>query len=129
MDTTQGPGAIAAALGSIEDELHEQEHRHSELTGICKRKEKFFETYLAALYDQVDPTQCANPTERMKFAMADLHADKLYQEYLDELEALNKLRKKFDYLDIRRSIGQTILRRGHDQGDEPKWGQQNQPAG
>lgn len=129
MDTSAGPGQIAAALGDIEDELATHQNDHAHLTGQVKRREKFIETYVATLYELVDARSCSNPTERMIFAKADLHRSKEYTEYLSMVEELEEHRKRLDYLDTRRSIGQTILRRGHDQGDDPRWGQEAQPAG
>lgn len=109
------PAGVAADLGEIEDALHQDQAEHASLNGKVKRTEKFFETYLKVLYEGI--AEYDNPTDRMRQAEAQLHETDLYAEYLDDLEALEEFRKRFEYHDVRRSIGQSLLKLfEHDHG-------------
>lgn len=119
---TAEPHIVANTLAEIEDTLASNEQRHAELSGWVKKREKFLETFEATLFELIGPEDYDNPTERGKLAKAQLHKAKEYTEYLDKLEELQRLRKRFEYLDIRRSICQSILRRGSDGGDPHQHG-------
>lgn len=113
---------VAATLAEIEDRLANDQDDHAKLNGIVKRKEKFMDTYEATLFEAIPPEDYDNPTERKALAKALLHGSEEYVAYLDELEQLEVARKTLDYLDIRRSICQSILRRGSDPGDDHRHG-------
>lgn len=129
MDTSQGPGQIASALGVIEDALAHLMVEHAQLKGWTKRRERFLDTYEATLYEMVDPASVANVTERKVIAKATMHEAPEYTEYLEKLQRFEELVAMFDNLDARRSIGQTILRAEGSIGNPTSHGQgQRNPA-
>lgn len=119
MRTDAGPGPIQTALGELEDELATLQNDHAELTGWVKRRKTFIETYVATLMNMAAGD---NVTERKENAKALLHESKEYIEYLDKLEELAELDRKFDYIDTRRSIGQSVLKSY--ENDYPRHGQE-----
>jgi hypothetical protein len=120
------PNAVMTALGTIEDQLEERQLEHARLAGAVKRAEKFMEVYEATLYDAVEAEEYANPTERKVIAKSMLHDTDEWTQYLDDLDKLEQLRKTFDYLDVRRSIGQSILK-AQEPTKFPQHGQSVQP--
>jgi hypothetical protein len=120
------PGTIARTMAEIENSLHEDMNRHAELAGKIKRAEKFFKTYEATLYEMIDPASCSGPAERQKFALADMHSSEEWIEHLLDVQEYAKLSKRFDYQDVRRSIGQTLVKlEEHSHG---RFGEAGQPA-
>ena len=120
------PGTIARTMAAIEDELHEAQNEHAELAGKIKRAEKFFKTYESTLYEMVDPDVVSGPKEREKFAQSTMHGTDEWQDYLDDLSRYAQLQKAFEYLDVRRSIGQTLVKlEEHSHG---RFGNSAQPA-
>lgn len=104
------PGTIGRTLAEVENSLHEQMNEHAELAGKIKRAEKFFKTYESTLYEMTDPDSVSGPKEREKFAQATMHDTEEWVEYLDDLARYSQLSKQFEYLDVRRSIGQTLVK-------------------
>lgn len=120
------PGTIARTMAEIENELHENQNEHAELAGRIKRAEKFFKTYEATLYEMVDPDAVSGPKEREKFAQSTMHDADEYKDYLDDVSRYAELSKLFEYLDVRRSIGQTLVKlEEHSHG---RFGNSAQPA-
>lgn len=118
LDVTGGPGEIMRALSGIENDLALQQLRHAELTGKIKRRQKFMETFTATLIPMLEEGDTI--TEKKELAKAALHETEEYQEYLEMIEEHATLDKHYDYFDIRRSIGQSILKRM--EHDEAKFG-------
>lgn len=120
MDTDH-PALIAKTLGEIEDRLHTIQNDYAQHTAWIKRREAFLETYEATLYEMVEGS--ANPTERKVLAKAMLHQAAEYEEYLARLETRTALKYEIQVLDIRRSIGQSILK-AEEAGAHPRHGQE-----
>ena len=104
---TDSPGAIIAALGEIDDQLALQANEHAELEGRVKSMREWLKTYEGALYDRVEGDSAAEKKERAK---ALLHDSDQYVKYLSDVKKLGVVARRFEYLDTRRSIGQSILK-------------------
>lgn len=117
------PGPVRTALGQIEDELAQAQQEHAQTKAWVKRHQTFFETYIGTLFTEAAGN---GPVERKENAKALLHNDEIYGEYLEKIELLAELDKTFDYLDARRSIGQSILKSF--EHDYSQHGQGAQPA-
>lgn len=119
METAEA-GPVIRALGRIDDDLAEQANAHAEKTGYVRSMKQYITTLEAALFDQFDKTLSA--TERREMAKSALHENEEYQKYLAAVRELGKLDTMFQYLDTRRSIGQSILKQLQREADE-KYGQ------
>lgn len=119
------PHAAMNALGNIEDELAEMQDEHSKLQGAVKGTEQFMKTFAAALYDEVEGDSAAEKKER---AAALMHASDEYIEHLRQIKRLEELKRRFEYLESRKSIGQSIL--GYHKAELTSMqGQQHQQTG
>jgi hypothetical protein len=107
MDTSSGPGPIISTLGKLDDELQQLQNRHAALTGKVKRNKVFMDTYIGTLYALAAGETV---TEKKENAKGLLHDSDEYKAYLDDVAELAELDKKFDYIEARKGIGQSVLK-------------------
>ena len=103
---TDSPGPIIASLGAIDDDLAEHMQQHAELAAKVKEGEAFMKTYEGELFGQAEGTD----GQRKMRAKQLLHSDAHMVELRRNQGLLAGLTTRFDYLESRRSIGQTVLK-------------------
>lgn len=103
---TDAPGPIIASLGEIDDDLQEHMQQHADLAQKVKEGEAFIKTYEGELFNQATGTD----GQRKMRAKQLLHGDENMVELRRNQGLLAGLNTRFDYLESRRSIGQTILK-------------------
>lgn len=116
-DTSQGPGQIARELAKIDNDLEELRDRARKIVGKKKRLDKFIETFEATL---ADLEHAPTVTQAKLSAKAKLHSEKAYRDYLIVVSDVAEIDSDFEYLNIRRSIGQSILKTMAD--DQARYG-------
>jgi hypothetical protein len=108
---TDSPASVMEALGTIDDTLQLQQEEHAELAGYVKAGadalKKMHQSRTATLLEG-DPKLSVSKAEAL--AMHAIYESDEYTAYKAKLQEFEQLEKTFDYLDTRRSIGQSILK-------------------
>jgi hypothetical protein len=112
---TDSPGAVMDALGRIDDDLAELAIEHAKLTGYCRSMKDYLKTLNAVLFEQAEGSSAK---EREFVAQALMHEHEDYKSYLVHTKRLGELDVQFNYLDTRRSIGQSVLKQMQRDADE-----------
>ena len=115
---TDSPGPLIKALGDIDDQLQESMQDHADLAAKVKEGESFVKTYEGELFVQADGTD----GQRRMRAKQLLHSDEHMVQLRLNQGLLAGYAVRYDYLESRRSIGQTILKTLRQEGFESGYG-------
>jgi len=108
---SDNPMSVVQALGEIDDQLALNQQRHSELAGLCKAGADALKKRIAfeqSTLMEADGKLAANKAEAI--AIGKLYKSDEYIGFKTALQEYETLEQMFDYLDTRRSIGQSILK-------------------